>query len=534
MVAAAAVYHAAVRPFSAETRRADLERMAQTELDVLVIGGGITGAGIALDAASRGLRVGLVEKDDFASGTSGRSSRLIHGGVRYLEHRHFDVVHESLRERAILLRLAPHLVSRIPMYVPGHSPRQRALFRIGLLVYDGLALGRNVGSSRFAGAREMARAAPGLGHPTGGVAYFECRTDDARLTLEVARTARAHGALVANHARVVDLIGEGRVRGARVVDELTGEPFDVLARVVANAGGVWAGRIQAMGTEAPKLLQPSKGVHLVFRPGAIRTRVGLSIPSGAHDRRYVFVVPWGERVYAGTTDTPYAGDVEDPPVTDEDRAYVLDAVRRSFPDVTPADVVAEWAGLRPLLAPDGSADSASMVTDPGPPPEHMLKTADLSRRHAIYESPPGLLTITGGKLTAYRSMAEELVDRAARLLRVRRRSGTDRIPLGFEGDLAVALGRAAERGRAVGMGPASSARLVRRFGTDWLAAVELVEADPALSEPLVEGFPVLRVEAELARTREMAITEDDVLVRRTRLASMGAPLETIREAARPG
>src|SRR5439155_14190166 len=214
-----------------------LERLAEAELDLLVVGGGITGAGIALDAAARGLAVGLVERDDFASGTSGRSSRMIHGGVRYLEHYDFGLVHEALRERVVILRLAPHLVRPVTMYAPTHSFRQRALFRLGLLVYDTLALGRNLGRHRGVDAAEMRRVAPGLGHPTPGARYWECRTDDARLTLEAVREASRHGALVANHAEVVAIAGQGRVRGARVRDHQTGQELDVPARITVNATG---------------------------------------------------------------------------------------------------------------------------------------------------------------------------------------------------------------------------------------------------------------------------------------------------------
>jgi len=518
--------------FSAQTRLADLQRMAEDEVDLLVVGGGITGCGVALDAASRGLSVALVEKEDFAAGTSGRSSRMIHGGVRYLEHRDFDVIHECLRERAILLRLAPHLVRPIPMYLPTRSLRQRALFRLGLLAYDVLAIGRNIGSNRLAGEEEIRRAAPGLGTPTSGVVYFECRTDDVRLTVEVAREAKRTGALMANHAAVEALMegGGGRVRGARVVDGITGERFEVRARLTVNAAGIWAEQVQGMAMAGPRLLHPSKGVHLVFRPGAIRTRVGVSVPSLTHDRRFVFVVPWGDRVYAGTTDTAYQGDLDDPKVTEEDRDYVVGALARAFPGVTKADVVAEWAGLRPLLAGGPSPSDPSSSFGPSAPPAP--RTADLSRRHAIYESPPGLLSITGGKLTAYRSMAEELVDRAVRSLGIATGpSRTREIPLGLTADLAAERERAVAAGSSMGLRAEASARLLYRYGDGWPEAVRLIREDPSLAEPVVDGLPVLGVEAVLARSREMAITDDDVFVRRTRLTTMDARKAGVRGAA---
>jgi glycerol-3-phosphate dehydrogenase len=489
---------------SAETRRADLERMAEAELDLLVIGGGITGAGIVLDAASRGLSVGLVERDDFAFGTSGRSSRMVHGGVRYLEHYDFALVHEALRERVVILRLAPHLVRPITMYAPTASLRQRALFRLGLLVYDTLAVGRNLGRHRGVDAAEMHRMAPGLGHPAAGVRYWECRTDDARLTLEAVREAKRHGALVANHAEVVSLAGEGAVRGARVVDRLTGGELEVRARITVNATGVWADAVHGLAADAPPMLRPSKGVHLVFRPGAVDTRTALFVPSGTGDGRYVFVIPWGDRVYAGTTDTEYHGGLDDPPVTEADLDYVLHAVATAFPGVVAGDVTSSWAGLRPLL---GGARGS---------------TADLSRKHRIFEDPPGLLTITGGKLTTYRAMAEELVDRVARALGTGGPCRTREIPLGLTGPLGEALERAVAQGRASGLEPRSARRLVTRFGDDWEEAIRLIREDPALGEAAVQGLPVLGVELHLARSREMALTDDDVLVRRTRLSTMDA------------
>jgi glycerol-3-phosphate dehydrogenase len=495
--------------FSGETRRSALERMASSELDVLVIGGGITGCGIALDAASRGLSVALVEKEDFAAGTSGRSSRLIHGGVRYLQLYQFGLVREALRERSALMSLAPHLVRPLPMLAPVRSLGRRLRFRLGLTIYDALAVGRNVHRSHALGEEQVRRVVPDLARPSRGFVYYECQSDDARLTLEVARAAHGHGALLANHAEVQGLLGGGLVEGASVVDRLTGEGLEVRARIVVNAAGVWADRIQSLATESPVRLKPSKGVHLVLRPGAVRSRVGLVVPSAASDRRYVFLIPWEGRVYAGTTDTEYAGDLDDPQVTDEDRDYILAAVARVLPGVTSDDVVASWAGLRPLLR-----------VGTGP-------TTDLSRRHAIHERPRGLLTITGGKLTTFRGMAEEVVDRIARSLGKGGSCRTRSLPLGFRGELRPALQLAATEAAKLGLPPEAGRRLVHRFGDDWTEALRLIEGDPSLGQPAVGGFPVLNVELELARTREMAMTGEDVLVRRTRLATMderAAPL----------
>ena len=489
--------------FSAQTRADSLARMAEDEFDVLVIGGGITGTGIALDAASRGLSVALVEKDDFAAGTSGRSSRLVHGGLRYLEHGDLGLVRESLRERGTLYRLAPHLVRPVPMYMLAGDLRHRALYRAGLTVYEALAAGRNIGYHQGVSAAQVAAAIPGLGGRTRGVRYFECQTDDARLTIEVARTAYAHGALLANHARVTGLLGAGRVTGAAVTDELTGQGFEVRARAVVNAAGIWAAEVEGLSGQSPVRLSPSKGVHLVFAPGAVRTTAAMVAP--AADGRYVFIVPWEDRVYAGTTDTPYDGDLDSPAVGEADRDYILSAVTPLFPGVTGRDVVASWAGLRPLL---GGSDDA--------------ETADLSRKHAIFDEPAGLFTITGGKLTTYRAMAQDLVDRVAAALGTTAPCRTRDISLGLHGSPAAAVRLAWDEVRRLGLPPPAAARLVQRYGDDWREAVALIEADRTLGDPAVAGLPVLGVELALARSREMALTDDDVLVRRTRLTTRDA------------
>jgi glycerol-3-phosphate dehydrogenase len=506
--------------FSAQTRAASLVRMAEDEFDVLVIGGGITGTGIALDAASRGLSVALVEKEDFAAGTSGRSSRLVHGGLRYLEHGELGLVRESLRERGTLYRLAPHLVRPVPMYMLAGDLRHRAMYRAGLTVYEGLAAGRNIGYHQAVSADQVAAAIPGLGGRTRGVRYFECQTDDARLTIEVARAAAAYGARLANHARVTGLLGAGRVTGAAVTDEMTGQGFEVRARAVVNAAGIWAAEVAGLaaghgeagvtagrgGFGAGISLSPSKGVHLVFAPGAVRTTAATVAP--AADGRYVFIVPWEDRVYAGTTDTPYDGDLDSPAVGDADRDYILSAVTPLFPGVTGRDVVASWAGLRPLLGGDngGSGDA----------------TADLSRRHAIFDEPPGLFTITGGKLTTYRAMAQDLVDRVAAALGTTAPGRTRDIALGLHGSPVTAVRLARGETTRLGLLPRVAARLVQRYGDDWREAVALIEADRSLGEPAVAGLPVLGVELALARSREMALTDDDVLVRRTRLTTRDA------------
>jgi glycerol-3-phosphate dehydrogenase len=505
-----------VLSFSAATRTANLARMASGRFDVLVIGGGITGVGIALDAAARGYSVALVEKDDFAAGTSGRSSRLIHGGLRYLEHGEFGLVRESLAERGTLLRLAPHLIRPVPMYMLADDWRSRARYRLGLTAYDVLAAGRNAGGHRPVSAQRVRAAIPGLRAWSRGFRYFEGQTDDARLTIEVARAAAAYGAVLANHAKVERLLGGATVTGAVVTDEIGGQRFEVRATATVNACGVWADGIDGFGAAGARLV-PSKGVHLVFRPGAVRTRVAMVLPSAAGDGRYLFVVPWEDRVYAGTTDTPYSGDLDQPAVDEADRDYILAAVAADFPGVTGRDVVASWAGLRPLLD-QCPGDS---------------RTADLSRRHAVFEEPPGLFTITGGKLTIYRAMAEDLVDRVQAVLGGGGRCLTRGIPLGLHGPVRQAVQLATAEAARLGLPPQAGLRLVQRYGDDWREAAAMIGRDRSLGEPAADGLPVLRVELDLARSREMAITDEDVLVRRTRLSTRDASLR-LPGAAAPG
>ena len=495
---------------SPELRRADLTRMAERTFDVLVIGGGVTGAGVALDAATRGLSVALVERDDFASGTSGRSSRLIHGGLRYLEHLEVGLVRQSLHERATLLRLAPHLVRPFRFYIAERSPSRRTALRAGLAVFDVLAAGTGSDRRRSVSAQELGRVAPGLAAPPPGLIYPECRTDDARLTLTVIRTARAYGALVANHAAVSTLATDagGRVTGARVLDGLTGESFDVRATVTVNATGVWTDLVRALGCEAPAVLRPSKGVHLVLRPGAIGTSVAVALR--ANDGRPVFAMPWHDRTYVGTSDTPFDGDIDDPTVLPEDVAYLMDPIAAAFPGISERDIVASWAGLRPLLA------------------RHHDHTRDLSRRHMIEERPHGLITVTGGKLTTYRAMAEAVVDAVVQRTGSAAPCRTERIRLGLWTNLREALATAAGAGAALGVPETDARRLVHRFGDDWPAAMALIREDPSLAEPVVDGMPVLGVEARVAREREMALTDDDVFVRRTRLESLGVDAAALR------
>jgi glycerol-3-phosphate dehydrogenase len=472
-----------------------------------VIGGGITGAGVALDAAARGLRVGLVEREDIASGTSGRSSRLIHGGARYLRQAAFGLVRESLRERAILLRLAPHLVRPLSFLFPVPRPAQRGSVAVGLGLYGLLAPGRSP-RPRWVTEDGALRMAPGLARPSGGYVYWDCRTDDARLSLEVIRAAAGFGALVATRSEVEGLTGQGRVIGARLLDRLSGDRLEVRSRITVNATGAWADRL--LPVRSRPRLRPSVGVHVVLDRRRIPLRSAVLIPSAA-DRRVLFLaIPWGPRLYVGPTDTAYAGPLEEPSVDAAEVQILLTSVDRAFEaGLAEADVLATWAGVRPLLD-----------TGRGP-------TRDLSRRHVVVEDPPGLVTVTGGKLTTYRAMAEEVVDRVCRALGSGGRSRTAKIPLGLTRPLAEERARGAARARELGLPPAAGSRLVERYGDDWTEAAGAIADEPSLGEPVVPGLPVLRVEAIMARRRELALTEEDVLIRRTRLTTMDGRVRSL-------
>jgi glycerol-3-phosphate dehydrogenase len=502
-------------------RRADaLARLAGGRFDVLVVGGGITGAGVALDAASRGLRTALVEKDDFASGTSSKSSKLVHGGLRYLQQQEFRLVYENLAERQRLLQNAPHLVAPLPFLIPlfgrgGVVNRSVArAYRTALWLYDvtgGIRIGRR--HERITRAETLAHL-PTLraDHLVDAFLYWDARTDDARLTLEVLRTAVLdHGAVAANHARVTDLLHrpDGAVDGARVVPD-GGEPFDVRADVVVNAAGVWADEVRTLDERAdPHAIRPAKGIHITVPAAALPCDIAAVIPVRS-DHRSIFVVPWGGQVYLGTTDTAWDGPLDDPSCTPEDVDYILDAANAvvSRP-LGRGDITGIWSGLRPLLAP---------VEGKHAPSE---RTADLSRRHTVRTSDAGVVTVTGGKLTTYRRMAEDTVDvAAAGLGRPVPRCRTRSLRLRGAGSSAPTPPRPGGADPAAGTesdpAAAVAVHLAGRYGDETPDVLALVGDRPDLLEPLVPGLDYLRVEALYAVRHEMATTLADVLDRRTR------------------
>jgi glycerol-3-phosphate dehydrogenase len=485
--------------------------MGREHVDVLVIGGGITGAGVALDAATRGFKTALVERRDFASGTSSKSSKLVHGGLRYLQQREIRLVYEALAERQRLLNLAPHLVQPLPFLIPvfavgkGGMAGAKALAKTmnaALRLYD-LTGGARIGKLHKRLTRDETVAhMPGLraDRLASGFLYYDARTDDARLTWTIARTAIEHGAIAANYAPVIALTrAGGQVTGAQVRDEIGGAEHEVSASVVINATGVWSDEIRALdsGTH-PGTIRPAKGVHVTVPAARLAVDVAAVLPV-PKDRRSIFVIPWGDVVYIGTTDTDYQDSLDDPVCTAADVEYLLGAVNTWVTDpISPADVLGTWAGLRPLVA-----DARSE------------RTADLSRRHAVSVSESGVITVTGGKLTTYRRMAADATDTAARALgRRRSRSRTAKLPLiGAEGLATVQEPGAAA---ALGIDAAVLEHLTGRYGSHARAVLAMMRDDDALAAPLVGGLPYVRAEARYAVRYEMAMTLPDVLARRTR------------------
>ena len=485
-----------------------LDALANGTFDVLVVGGGITGAGVARDAALRGLRTALVEQEDFASGTSSRSSRLVHGGVRYLEHGQLRLVFESSAERRVLRRIAPHLVRPLafvwPVYRGARVPRWK--LAAGLMLYDLLALFRNVGRHHRLSRRGVLAREPRLRSDAllGGARYWDAATDDARLTLATVRSAIAAGATVLNHVRVTSLgMTNGRVTGARIADAIGGSTAEVSARVVVNATGPWSDMIERMADGAARpAVRGSKGVHVCVARDRIDNVAALTLLS-PRDGRVMFVLPAGDFAIVGTTDTYETVDPGQVRASEADVSYLLDAANHFFPaaGLTRDDVVSAWAGLRPLKAVAGGSNDPSAA----------------SREHTISEHVPGLVSVTGGKLTTYRSMAAEVVDVAQRSLGMRPSgSRTARLPLagGALRDCGREIAAAAELTRDVSIGT----RLVHAYGDEWRAVWALATEDPALAERVDPTRPYVLAELAYAVREELAVTLGDLLIRRTPLA----------------
>ena len=500
-------------------RVADLQRLRDEQFDVLVIGGGVTGAGAALDAASRGLKVALVEARDFAAGTSSRSSKLIHGGLRYLEQLELHLVHEALTERGLLsTRLAPHLVRPVPILVPlpAGNPAarvgRRAYYGLGVAAYDAFAgvfgTGRGMPLHRHLTRDGARRLFPSLRADalSGAIRYYDGQVDDARLVVDLARTAASLGAAVVTSARVVGFVREAReVVGVRVRDlESPDAPeFEVRARTVVAATGVWSDDMSQMlrdvGVRPGMRVRASKGVHLVVPRSAITGEAGLILRTPTS---VLFVIPWGGHWIIGTTDTDWKLDRSHPAASARDIRYLLDQVNTVLDrPLTTDDIEGVYAGLRPLLS--GEADS----------------TSKLSREHAVVEPMLGLLLVAGGKYTTYRVMAADVIDRAVRRLGgPERPSRTAELPLLGADGYAAAWRDRQDTARRHGVTTGVIEHLLERYGTLAVHLLAMIKADPSLATPLTGAPDYLAAEVAYAALAEGALHLDDVLTRRTRIS----------------
>lgn len=492
-----------------EQRRAAIDALKETELDVLVVGGGIVGAGSALDAATRGLTTGILEARDWGSGTSSRSSKLVHGGIRYLEQLNFGLVREALIERGLLLqRIAPHLVKPVRFLYPLKKRFfERLYIGAGMLLYDAFSYsgGRPPGvpHHRHLSRRQVFKAAPSLAKDAliGGLTYYDAQVDDARYVSTLVRTAASYGAHAASRVRVVGFLKVGqRVVGVKAHDLETGEHFEVRAKQVVNATGVWTDDTQALvGERGQFRVRASKGIHLVVPRDRFQSTMGMILRT---EKSVLFVIPWGRHWLIGTTDTEWDLDKAHPAATAADIDYLLAHVNRVLAvPLTREDVEGVYAGLRPLLA--GESD----------------QTSKLSREHVVTHSVPGLVVVAGGKWTTYRVMAEDAINAAADALdgRIPASTTADIALLGAEGYPAAWNSR--ERtAREAGLHPVRIEHLLNRYGVLAEDLLALIRENPALAEPLPGADDYLGAEVVYAATHEGALHLEDVLARRTRIS----------------
>jgi glycerol-3-phosphate dehydrogenase len=488
-------------------------------VDVLVVGGGITGVGVALDAAARGLSVAVIDKGDFSSGTSSRSTKLVHGGIRYLSSFDFSLTRESLVERGLLLRNAPFLVQPIgfvlPLYkgarrpmgtpiVPPYGIGMGYLLRAGLTMYDLMSGRLSIRRHRKLPAERVSKMMPCLRTDglTNAFLYYDGQTDDTRLTLTVLRTAAERGAMAVNYAELTGFeVRRGAIRSATLVDVLSGEKIEVPVRSVVNAAGVFAQRVEELAGPSSIHISPAKGVHLTVPRDKLKMGRYAAVLPETDDGRLMFLVPWGPRVTIGTTDT-IGGDVDRPAAGPEDLDYLLRHVNRYMTcDLRPEDVISAWAGYRPLLS--AKSDSVS--------------SARLSRTHAVIDGPAGMVSIVGGKLTTYRRMAQDTMDRVDRMLGREPRSVTRDLPLSGTEGWRDAIEQIKRDGPKLGLGLDVVKRLAG-YGAHGLAFLELVREELSLAERIVPDLPYIMAEVVYACRCEMAATLDDVLQRRTHVA----------------
>jgi len=484
-------------------RQETLDRLQTEQFDVLVIGGGITGAGITRDAALRGFKVALLEKEDFASGTSSKSARLVHGGFRYLEQYQFGLVMSACAERYRLHRIAPRLVRPLAFTFPIYRRSSHSLAQItaGMWLYDVLALFRNVQRHRILRPEQVIQTEPLLERDglIGAACYYDCIADDARLTLANVRAAQRRGAQAANYARVCGLLKNGgQIAGAEVVDRISGRPFAVRARVTVNAGGVWMDQITHLENSGQRdQVRVNRGSHLILSRGKLALRDAVAFGS-ADGRRAMYAVPWRNTRIVGTTDVDHTGPLEDIAVSAAEAEFILISTQKAFPQahLTPDDVISSFAGLRPLIAEEGKA------------------AYQVSRDHHIFESEAGLISISGGKLTTYRRMAQDVMVRVAKKLgKGQGRSQTDRVPLA-EASFDAQAELAALAARGSGLDEEVLGHLMWTYGPEVPALLEQIALDAGLGRRIVPGLPYICAEIGHAIEHEMAQTLCDVLIRR--------------------
>ena len=488
-------------------RATALKSLSTDNFDILIIGGGVTGVGAALDAASRGLKVALVESQDFASGTSSRSSKLIHGGLRYLEQYDFKLVREALHERELMVAtLAPHLVKPIGFLYPLHEKyRERTYVGAGLALYDVLrGFQRALPWHKHLSEKKIAEIAPSLRGDliNGAIKYFDAQVDDARHTLTIARTAARHGATVASRVECEELIRDGkRVVGAKVRDLVSGKRISVSAKVTVMCAGIWSDQLhENFGIKPGYKVAMSKGAHIVLPKRAIKSDSGIILKT---TESVLFIIPWADKWIIGTTDTPYKADRVSPTATKEDVEYIVVQANRVLqPKIKVEEIIGVYAGLRPLVA--NSANS---------------KTTKLSREHIVDRPLPGFVSIAGGKYTTYRVMAKDVIDLAVNdLRRIVPESVTDKLPIiGADGYFALEQ-QCAQISDLSGLPVNTISHLLNRYGSQIHELLEIIENDKKLAQPLADGLSYLKAEIIYAVSHEGAQSVDDVLSRRTRIS----------------